>query len=300
MTHSLSEVFTNGNPYLESLGVEVLEYGDGKAVMALRLQPEFMNSWHVAQGGISMTLMDVAMGLAARTAIPDAKSSATVDMSTSFLQPAGKEGETIVARGKVYHRSTTMCFCEAELWNGDKLVAKALGTFKAIKRVDIAKKLAHEANAATTEAIQQPGQNMKHNITIAAWSDLREHAALIRNEVFVIEQNVPAELEMDEMDAVCVHAVAYDEGGTPIATGRLLPDGHIGRMAVRKSGRGQGIGGAVLQALMAAARQRGDHEVVLNAQTHAASFYGSHGFAQEGEEFMEAGIAHIHMRAALV
>src|SRR5450830_313 len=110
MTYSLSEVFTNGNPYLESLGVEVLEYGDGKVVMALKLQPEFMNSWAVAQGGISMTLMDVAMGLAARTAIPDAKSSATVDMSTSFLQPAGKAGETIIARGNVYHRSTTMCF----------------------------------------------------------------------------------------------------------------------------------------------------------------------------------------------
>src|SRR5450830_1765824 len=110
MTYSLSEVFTNGNPYLESLGV--------------------------------------AMRLAARTAIPDAKSSASVDMSTSFLQPAGKAGETIVARGKVYHRSTTMCFCEAELWNGDKLVAKAMGTFKAIKRVDIAKKLTHEGDDA--------------------------------------------------------------------------------------------------------------------------------------------------------
>lgn len=140
---------------------------------------------------------------------------------------------------------------------------------------------------------------MEHTIRIGSWEDLREEAALIRNEVFVVEQKVPAELEMDDMDAVCIHAIAYDEAGKPIATGRLLPDGHIGRMAVRKSGRGQGIGGAVLQALMAAARQRGDGEVALNAQTHAASFYRSHGFAQEGDEFMEAGIAHIHMRAAL-
>lgn len=140
---------------------------------------------------------------------------------------------------------------------------------------------------------------MQHTIKIAAWDVLQAHASEIRNEVFVVEQNVPAELEMDEMDAVCVHAVAYDAAGVPIATGRLLPDGHIGRMAVRKAGRGQGVGGAVLQALMAAARQRGDREVALNAQTHAASFYGSHGFAQEGEEFMEANIPHIHMRAAL-
>lgn len=140
---------------------------------------------------------------------------------------------------------------------------------------------------------------MTYNIKIAAWDALSADAALIRNEVFVVEQNVPAELEMDEMDALCVHAVAYDQGGTPLATGRLLPDGHIGRMAVRKNGRGQGIGGAVLQALMAAARARGDHEVALNAQTHAAPFYASHGFAQEGELFMEAGIEHIHMRATL-
>lgn len=144
MAYLLSEVFANGNPYLESLGVEVLEYGDGRASMALQLRPEFMNSWHVAQGGITMTLLDVAMGLAARTAVPDAKSSATVDMSTSFLQPAGKTGDTIVARGGVYHRSTTMCFCDAELWNGTLLVAKAMGTFKAIKRIDIARKLTHE------------------------------------------------------------------------------------------------------------------------------------------------------------
>lgn len=140
---------------------------------------------------------------------------------------------------------------------------------------------------------------MKYNIKIAAWDELQADAAAIRMEVFVVEQKVPAELEMDEMDPVCVHAVAYDDAGTPVATGRLLPDGHIGRMAVRKSGRGQGVGGAVLQALMATARQRGDREVMLNAQTHAATFYGSHGFAQEGEEFMDAGIPHIHMRAAL-
>ncbi len=144
MAHSLSEVFINGNPYLESLGVVVLDYGDGRASMALALRSEFMNSWHVAQGGISMTLMDVAMGLAARTAVVDAKSSATVDMSTSFLRPAGKSGDTLIAHGRVYHSSTTMCFCDAELWNGNLLVAKAMGTFKAIKRVDIGKRLVPE------------------------------------------------------------------------------------------------------------------------------------------------------------
>lgn len=144
MSLPLTEVFPQGNPYLQALGVEVLEYGDDRAVMSLLLKPEFMNSWQVAQGGISMTLLDVAMGLSARAGVPDAKSSATVEMSTSFLQPAGHAGETIVARGHTYHRSTTMCFCQAELWNGERLMAKAMGTFKLIRRLDISRKLDHE------------------------------------------------------------------------------------------------------------------------------------------------------------
>ena len=293
MTYPLSEVFANGNPYLESLGVQVLEYGDGRASMALLLRAEFMNSWQVAQGGISMTLLDVAMGLAARTAVPDAKSSATVDMSTSFLQPAGQVGDTIIAHGRVYHRTTTMCFCDAELWNGSQLVAKAMATFKAIKRIDIAKKLTHESSK------EKQRMNQSHTIKIADWSTLGADAALLRHEVFVLEQQVPAALELDDMDALCLHAVAYDAIGLPLATGRLLPDAHIGRMAVRKRARGQGIGAEILQALMAAARQRGDHQVQLNAQTHASAFYGRYGFVPEGEEFMDANIAHIRMRAVL-
>ncbi len=138
-----------------------------------------------------------------------------------------------------------------------------------------------------------------NNIIVGNWETLRAHAQPIRFEVFVDEQKVPAEIELDEMDALSIHAVAYDEAGQPLATGRLLPDGHIGRMAVRRAGRGQGVGGAVLQALIEAARQRGDREVILNAQTHAAPFYARYGFAREGEEFMEAGIAHITMRASL-
>ena len=136
-------------------------------------------------------------------------------------------------------------------------------------------------------------------ITTGSWEQLREQAQPIRFEVFVDEQKVPAEIELDEMDPHCVHAVAYDDAGQPLATGRLLPDGHIGRMVVRKAGRGQGVGGAVLQALIAAARARGDAEVILNAQVHAEGFYQRHGFAREGEQFMEAGIPHITMRARL-
>lgn len=136
----------------------------------------------------------------------------------------------------------------------------------------------------------------QYEIRIQDWTALGVDAGAIRLEVFVEEQKVPAELEMDHMDALCVHAVAYDAGGRPIGTGRLLPDGHIGRMAVRKSARGTGVGGALLRALMAQARARGDRQVELSSQTHAASFYQRHGFMIEGDEFFEAGIAHINMR----
>jgi predicted GNAT family N-acyltransferase len=138
--------------------------------------------------------------------------------------------------------------------------------------------------------------NAQYDIRFGDWTTLSADARTIRFEVFVEEQKVPAELEMDHMDAVCVHAVAYDAAGTPIGTGRLLPDGHIGRMAVRKAGRGTGVGSALLQGLMAQARTRGDRQVALSSQTHAAQFYERHGFTIDGDEFFEAGISHINMQ----
>ena len=136
----------------------------------------------------------------------------------------------------------------------------------------------------------------KHTIRLGDWATLGPHATAIRFEVFVDEQKVPAEIELDDMDAVCLHAVAYDGAGNAIGTGRLLPDGHIGRMAVRQPGRGTGVGGAILTLLLEKARERGDAAVVLNAQTVAAPFYARHGFVQQGEQFEEAGIAHVEMR----
>lgn len=136
----------------------------------------------------------------------------------------------------------------------------------------------------------------KHTIRLGDWATLGQDATAIRFEVFVDEQKVPAEIELDDMDAVCLHAVAYDEAGKAVGTGRLLPDGHIGRMAVRQPGRGTGVGGAILTLLMDKARARGDAAVVLNAQTVAAPFYARHGFVQRGEQFEEAGIAHVEMR----
>lgn len=140
---------------------------------------------------------------------------------------------------------------------------------------------------------------MNCRITLGDWETQRNAAQQVRLEVFVVEQKVPLDMEWDEMDKVCVHAVAFDEDGEPVGTGRLLPDGHIGRMAVRQQARGKGVGASMLGALIAEANKRGDRAVMLNAQTQAEAFYARFGFEREGQEFMEAGIPHIHMRRKL-
>ena len=135
-------------------------------------------------------------------------------------------------------------------------------------------------------------------IELVDWRTARAEAKRIRFEVFVEEQRVPAEIELDEHDASCVHALAYSDG-KPVGTGRLLPDGHIGRMAVLRSQRGKGIGKALLRALIDAARRRGDREVVLSAQVHAVGFYSAEAFEPEGPVYEEAGIPHQAMRRSL-
>ena len=127
----------------------------------------------------------------------------------------------------------------------------------------------------------------------------RDALHAIREEVFVREQNVPAELERDALDAVCTHALARSLDGTPIGTARLTPDRHIGRMAVRQGWRGHGVGDALLAALLQEARKRAWTEVMLNAQVAAIEFYMRHGFQAVGERFEEAGIEHQGMRLAL-
>ena len=128
-------------PFLTDLGVEFLGMGNGEAQIALTLAPRHMNSWQVTHGGVTMTLLDVVMSLAGRSLDAGAQAGVTVEMKTSFLQAGGKAGDRLLAKGKAFHRSTTMCFCEAEVWNGDKLVAKAMGTFKYLKRLDAGRKI---------------------------------------------------------------------------------------------------------------------------------------------------------------
>jgi predicted GNAT family N-acyltransferase len=127
------------------------------------------------------------------------------------------------------------------------------------------------------------------------WESGAAQLRAVRIAVFVVEQDIPEELEWDEHDAVSAHALALDRDGNPIGCGRLLPDGHIGRMAVLRDWRGRGVGGTILAALVGRAAERGMKRLVLNAQTHAVPFYARYGFAVFGDEFIEADIPHVAM-----
>jgi len=127
------------------------------------------------------------------------------------------------------------------------------------------------------------------------FDDLRR----IRVGVFCIEQNVDESLEWDGIDGDCEHALAFGTDGVAIGCGRLLPDGHIGRLAVVREWRGRGVGSALLEHFVALARERGHAIARLNAQTHAIPFYETHGFAISGEVFDDAGIPHREMSKPL-
>jgi len=129
-------------------------------------------------------------------------------------------------------------------------------------------------------------------VRIADWAVDEGRLKAIRHEVFVLEQHVPAEIEWDGIDAGCRHAIAEDLAGNAIGCGRLLPDGHIGRMAVRREWRRHGVGAALLERLVLLARDLGHPRVVLNAQTQALPFYARFGFVPCGPEYQEAGIPH--------
>ena len=141
------------------------------------------------------------------------------------------------------------------------------------------------------------------DVRVGTWSELGGEAKAIRSEVFIKEQQIPADMEWDAADPECVHAVAYNRLGMAVATGRLLEHvpgvAKIGRMAVRRPLRGSRVGRAVLEALMKTARARGEREVILHAQMSAEPFYRRAGFHQRGPVFDEAGIAHVEMVRAL-
>jgi len=143
-------------------------------------------------------------------------------------------------------------------------------------------------------AITQAGIRLE----TGSWDALQAHCQAIRFRVFVGEQGIDPALELDEADRDCLHCVAWS-GGKAAGTGRLLPDGHIGRMAVLPEFRRSGVGGLILEQLIVAARERGHRRIELSAQAYVESFYRRHGFTREGSMYLEAGIEHVKMWRAL-
>ena len=127
------------------------------------------------------------------------------------------------------------------------------------------------------------------------WSTHGQALLAVRHAVFVEEQGVPIELEHDAHDADALHLLVSDPQGTPVATARMLADGHIGRLAVLPPWRGRGIGSRLLRELLGIAAARGHKEVFLHAQCEAESFYRRFGFQAQGEIFDDAGIDHRKM-----
>jgi acyl-CoA thioesterase len=128
-----STAFRNDIPFIKDLGIEFVSADNGRAVVALNLAARHLNSWSVAHGGVLMTLLDVAMAVAGRSLDPAAGAGVTVEMQTSFVQPANA-GTRILASAHAFHRSSKMAFCDGEVRDTEeRLLAKAMGIFKYLK-----------------------------------------------------------------------------------------------------------------------------------------------------------------------
>jgi len=138
-------------------------------------------------------------------------------------------------------------------------------------------------------------------LSITSWAEAQSSVKPLRYQVFVIEQKVPEEMEWDEFDQDALHAIVKKDQEV-IGTARLIIDGQevkIGRMAIRKEHRQQGIGEKLLSKLIQTAKEKGAQECILHAQTHAIAFYAKADFEPHGPIFDEAGIPHVEMRLIL-
>lgn len=135
-------------------------------------------------------------------------------------------------------------------------------------------------------------------ILIQSWQQASKEACAIRKQVFIEEQGVPQDLELDEFDPICWHALAF-EGPQCIGTGRVVDmgmnQGQIGRMAVLANFRGKGVGRAILLKLIELAQTQKISSLILHSQVMAIPFYEKLGFTPQGPIYKEAGIDHRNM-----
>lgn len=216
--------------------------------------------------------------------------------STSFLAPA-RYGDVLDMGVRCSAQGTTSLQFEVGIFRGQQLlnVVELVYVF-----VETASQLPQPVPQALRDLITayESGQDLLE-LKTGSWNALGRDAERLRMAVFVREQGVPAEIEVDELDPAALHAVLYNGLGQPVATGRMVTEGpgvaRIGRMAVDRAVRGMHLGRRVLDQLVQAAQERGNTRVVLHAQLHAQQFYRQAGFSAFGEPDEEAGIAHIMM-----
>jgi predicted GNAT family N-acyltransferase len=139
---------------------------------------------------------------------------------------------------------------------------------------------------------------MSEQIQRTTWQQDREHLSNIRHQVFVDEQKVPIELEIDHDDPLASHVLCRVDD-QPVGTGRILLDGHIGRLAVLKEHRKKGYGNKILYHLELIAQVNELTEVFLNAQITAIPFYEKRGYTIISDVFDDAGIPHQTMKKTL-
>ena len=141
--------------------------------------------------------------------------------------------------------------------------------------------------------------NRKFTVSLVSWHDGEPLLKSVRKAVFIDEQSISPELEWDGLDEECRHALVLSSQGEAIGCGRMMADGHIGRIAVLPAWRKQKVGTAIMEALLGYARAHGYPQVDVDAQTYAVPFYQAFDFAPEGEVFQDAGLPHIKMRREL-
>lgn len=142
------------SPFVDMLGVQLVSAKDGNSEILLPLDERHMNTWSIAHGGVTMTLADVALAMAARSLTDDGVGVVTVEMKVNFMQPGRGE---LRAYGRVMHRSTTMAYCEGEVRDSEgHFVAKALGTFKYMKRLAVGRDIRRQRNRTAPDSHPGP------------------------------------------------------------------------------------------------------------------------------------------------
>jgi uncharacterized protein (TIGR00369 family) len=142
------------SPFVDSLGVQLVTAEDGSSEVVLPLTGTHMNTWGIAHGGVTMTLADVALAMAARSLADDGIGVVTVEMKVNFMQPGRGE---LRAFARVLHRSTTMAYCEGEIRDSEgHFVAKALGTFKYMRKLAVGRDIAQQRLRSDPSATPGP------------------------------------------------------------------------------------------------------------------------------------------------